>query len=72
MIRDTEGKWHELSQYIADRANTEFTHGICPPCFRQHIDPMLVEAGYPDFSWGSDRALPVDLEGLRSPLRWID
>jgi YesN/AraC family two-component response regulator len=49
MIRDTEGKWHELSQYIADRANTEFTHGICSPCFRQHIDPMLVEGDEPRF-----------------------
>ena len=49
MIRDTEGKWHELSQYIADRTKTEFTHGICPPCFREHIDPLLVDGEEPRF-----------------------
>ena len=41
MIRDTEGRWHALSRYIADRTETEFSHAICPPCFRRHVDPML-------------------------------
>ena len=45
MIRDTKGKWHALSRYIADRTETEFSHAICPPCFRRHVDPMLGEGG---------------------------
>ena len=50
MIRDTEGIWHELSQYITDRTDTEFSHGICPPCFRLHVDPMLSEGKEPGVS----------------------
>ena len=49
MIRDTEGRWHALSRYIADRTETEFSHAICPPCFRRHVDPMLGEGGQHGF-----------------------
>jgi DNA-binding response OmpR family regulator len=43
MIRDKEENWHDVSEYIADRTDTEFSHGICPDCFRQHAGPMLDE-----------------------------
>jgi hypothetical protein len=50
MIRDAEGVWHDFAKYIADQTDTEFSHGICPPCFRKHIDPMLREDDEPGFS----------------------
>lgn len=39
-IRDLEGSWNQLEVYIRDRSNAEFTHGICPDCYRRL---------YPDF-----------------------
>ncbi len=43
MIRDTEENWHDVSQYIAQRTDTEFSHGICPACYQQHWAPVLEE-----------------------------
>ncbi len=31
-IRDDEGYWQKLEQYISRRTNALFTHGICPDC----------------------------------------
>ena len=31
-IRDKDGKWHEVSDYIEEHSRAEFTHGICPDC----------------------------------------
>jgi CRP-like cAMP-binding protein len=31
-IRQKDGTWIQIEQYIRERADTEFTHGICPEC----------------------------------------
>lgn len=31
-IRDDEGYWHRVEQYIHDNSAASFTHGICPVC----------------------------------------
>jgi PAS domain S-box-containing protein len=31
-IRDDQGYWNQLEQYIRDRSEAEFSHGICPDC----------------------------------------
>lgn len=31
-IRDDEGYWHRVEQYIHDNSSASFTHGICPEC----------------------------------------
>lgn len=31
-IRDKEGQWTQLEQYIAVHANVLFSHGLCPDC----------------------------------------
>jgi PAS domain S-box-containing protein len=31
-IRDEEGKWAPVEEYIEKRTSAEFTHGICPVC----------------------------------------
>jgi hypothetical protein len=35
-IRDKENRWHVLEEYIEDRSNAEFSHGICPDCFTKY------------------------------------
>jgi adenylate cyclase len=34
-IRDEEGAWWQMEQYIHDHSEAEFSHGICPEC-RSH------------------------------------
>ena len=40
MIRDDQGNWNEIDDYIRNHSEAEFTHGICPKCLKKH---------YPDY-----------------------
>jgi PAS domain S-box-containing protein len=31
-IRDDQGYWHQVENYMRDHAAVEFSHGICPEC----------------------------------------
>jgi hypothetical protein len=43
-IRDDAGKqrgtgdWHTVEDYLAKKTSTDFTHGICPDCFKKVIE----------------------------------
>jgi PAS domain S-box-containing protein len=41
-IRDDQGYWHQVETYIQSHSDAEFTHGICPDCFRR-LYPEFVE-----------------------------
>ena len=41
-IRDKEGDWHELENYLNRRADMDFTHGLCPDCFKKQY-PQYAE-----------------------------
>jgi len=34
-IRDDKGSWQVLESYIADHSEADFSHGICPDCFKK-------------------------------------
>jgi transcriptional regulator with PAS, ATPase and Fis domain len=34
-IRDSEGQWHQIEDYIRDHSEARFTHGICADCASQ-------------------------------------
>jgi len=34
-IRDDKGYWTQIEAYIRDHSEAEFTHGICPDCFKK-------------------------------------
>ncbi len=34
-IRDDKGYWNQVEDYIQDRSEAEFTHGICPECTKK-------------------------------------
>ena len=31
-VRDDQGYWHQVEQYIRERSEAEFSHGLCPEC----------------------------------------
>jgi PAS domain S-box-containing protein len=39
-IRDEQGRWHAIEVYIRDHSEADFSHGLCPDCFKRL---------YPDF-----------------------
>ncbi len=34
-IRDDQGYWNEIADYISEHSEAEFTHGICPNCAKK-------------------------------------
>jgi PAS domain S-box-containing protein len=34
-VRDDEGYWQQIDQYIQDHSDAEFSHGICPECMKE-------------------------------------
>ncbi len=39
-IRDDQGYWSQVEEYISSRTGTEFSHGICPGCAAIHFPDM--------------------------------
>jgi hypothetical protein len=36
-IRNDEGYWAEVEEYISTRSDTTFSHGLCPDCLKKHM-----------------------------------
>ncbi len=35
-IRDKQGAWQAFERYLHDATGTNFTHGLCPSCYRKY------------------------------------
>lgn len=40
-IRDDQNYWQQVEQYVTERTEARFTHGICPSCYERYIKPEL-------------------------------
>ncbi|HEY0350668.1 MAG TPA: response regulator [Gemmatimonadales bacterium] len=40
-IEDQAKEWQPVEQYVSTRSEAQFSHGICPECYRRHIQPQL-------------------------------
>jgi PAS domain S-box-containing protein len=40
-IRDDEGYWHMVEEYVGKHSQAEFSHGICPECSKRLLDEMV-------------------------------
>jgi PAS domain S-box-containing protein len=40
-IRSDSNYWQAVETYLSSRAAVEFSHGICPTCYENHVRPML-------------------------------
>ncbi|HLG14394.1 MAG TPA: response regulator [Blastocatellia bacterium] len=43
-IRDDNGYWAQLEQYVASRTDAAFSHGMCPKCMVKHYPDYADEA----------------------------
>ncbi len=39
-IRDDEGSWSQLEDYIHNHSEAEFSHGMCPVCFKKEMEKL--------------------------------
>jgi PAS domain S-box-containing protein len=44
-IRDDEGYWKQIEQFIGERSEAEFTHGICPDCAEKLYSKLPKDGG---------------------------
>ncbi len=44
-IRDDEGYWHQVEEYIQNHSDADFTHGICPDCAKILYPDIFKEDG---------------------------
>jgi DNA-binding response OmpR family regulator len=40
-IRDDRNYWTEVESYLAQVADAEFSHGVCPDCYDRHLRPAI-------------------------------
>ena len=40
-IQDKENKWHPIENYIENRTDANFSHGICPECAQRQYGSIL-------------------------------
>jgi PAS domain S-box-containing protein len=40
-VRDDADYWDSVENYIARHTDTRFSHGICPSCMVEHVEPMM-------------------------------
>src|SRR5690606_38263959 len=39
-IRDEEGYWKQVEVYLHERADVDFTHGLCPTCTEKYLESL--------------------------------
>jgi sigma-B regulation protein RsbU (phosphoserine phosphatase) len=42
-IRDDQNYWQQLEGYISERTGSDFSHSVCPDCYKQVVVPQLEE-----------------------------
>ena len=42
-VRDDEGSWKKLENYIKQNSETEFSHGLCPDCLKKLYPDINIE-----------------------------
>jgi PAS domain S-box-containing protein len=40
-VRDDSGFWQQVEDYVRQRTEAEFSHGICPDCFEKHYGDFI-------------------------------
>ncbi len=44
-IRDDQGYWNQIEEYIRDHSEAYFSHGICPDCAKEQYEKMGLKEG---------------------------
>ncbi len=39
-IRDDQGYWQQVEQYISEHSDVQFSHGYCPTCYEKKVEEL--------------------------------
>lgn len=42
-VRDDDNYWHQVESYVQRFSGAQFSHGVCPDCYDEHLKPQLGE-----------------------------
>ena len=40
-IRNNQNYWQQVEEYVSAHADVQFSHGVCPNCFKKELEPQL-------------------------------
>ena len=40
-VRDDQNYWQKVEKYITEHTNVKFSHGICPDCYKKHVESEM-------------------------------
>ncbi len=40
-IRDDQERWNQIEAYVAKHSHAQFSHGICPACWKAVVEPEI-------------------------------
>jgi phosphoserine phosphatase RsbU/P len=40
-IRDDKNYWQQVESYLVAHSEVKFSHGVCPDCYEEHVEPQL-------------------------------
>jgi sigma-B regulation protein RsbU (phosphoserine phosphatase) len=43
-VRDDRNYWQQVEQYVSTHSEVQFSHGICPDCYKRVVEPQLDRA----------------------------
>jgi K+-sensing histidine kinase KdpD len=49
-IRSDDEKWIQIEEYVRKNSEAEFSHGVCPTCYRKHYAELYGQASEPTAS----------------------
>ena len=44
-IRDDQNFWRQVEEYLSLHSEVRFSHGVCPDCWRDKVEPEMKRAG---------------------------
>lgn len=39
-VRDDDGYWHQVEEYVRDHSEADFSHGYCPDCLQRYLKDL--------------------------------
>ncbi len=49
-IKDDSQEWQPVDRFVNQRSEVSFSHGVCPECYHEHIEPQLQKQASARFS----------------------
>lgn len=43
-VRDAQNYWQRIDNYLTEHADVMFSHGICPDCYREVVQPQIEQS----------------------------